>query len=85
MGNFSRLQTRQQTKHMTLVSLKNIEEQLPPPHFMRVHKQYIINLQHITSIDSAGEVILAGGESIPVGAVYRNGLMKIIQEKSLLR
>ncbi len=85
MGNFSRLQTRQQTKHMTLVSLKNIEEQLPSPNFMRVHKQYIINLQHITSINSAGEVILAGGENIPVGAVYRNGLMKIIQERSLLR
>jgi two-component system LytT family response regulator len=85
MGNFSRLQTRQQTKHMTLVSLKNIEEQLPQPFFMRVHKQYIINLQHIVSINSAGEVIMAGGETIPVGAVYRNSLMKIIQERSLSR
>jgi DNA-binding LytR/AlgR family response regulator len=85
MGNFSRLYTNGQKNHITLVSLKNIEQQLPAAHFTRVHKQYIINLQHIQSLSSDGEVQLTGGHSIPSGAMYKAVLLDMINNKVLLR
>ena len=85
MGNFSRLHTAEQKKHITLVSLKNIEQQLPASLFMRVHKQYIINLHHMVSLSAEGEVLLSSGHSIPAGAIYKNGLLDFVNTKTLVR
>lgn len=85
MGNFSRLHTIENKKHVTLVSLKNIEAYLAHQHFMRIHKQYIINLKHIVSLASNGEVVLTGGHSVPLSINHKPDLMEIINKNSLLR
>lgn len=85
MGNFSRLHTTQNKKHVTLVSLKNIEAQLSPQQFMRVHKQYIINLKHIQSISSNGDVVLLGGHTVSLSTIYKTALMDIVNKKILSR
>jgi two-component system, LytTR family, response regulator len=84
MGNFSKLQTLGK-KHLTLVSLKNMETQLPSPCFIRVHKQYIINLQHIVSVTSLGGILLSGGYSIPIGELYKAALMEVVNKKVMIR
>lgn len=85
MGNFSKLHTVQKN-HITLLSLKNMEQQLSEGMFKRVHKQYIINLQHIVSINaSEGELNLSNGENIPIGAAYKTSLLDIINKNILLR
>jgi two-component system LytT family response regulator len=84
MGNFSKLHTLQK-KHLALISLKNMAQQLPAAGFMRVHKQFIINLQHIISLSSDGEVYLTGGHAIPLGDMYKTALMEVINKKMLFR
>jgi two-component system LytT family response regulator len=84
MGNFSQLFTAQGKKHITLVSLKNMEQQLPTLQFMRVHKQFIVNLQHIAAIND-GELKLTGDHSIPIGAAYKTALMEVVNKKIFLR
>ncbi len=85
MGNFSRLHTIENKKHVTLVSLKNIEAYLATQNFMRVHKQYIINLKHIVSLASNGEVILTGGHAVPLSNNHKPELMDIINKNILAR
>lgn len=36
---------------LSLLSLKKLEEELPGSSFMRVHRSYIVNLQHIQSVE----------------------------------
>ncbi len=85
MGNFSKLHT-QQKNHITLLSLKNMEEQLSVSQFKRVHKQFIINLQHIQSINGVGnEVILTNNQILPIGASYKAALLETINASILLR
>jgi DNA-binding LytR/AlgR family response regulator len=38
-------------RHMSYMTLKGIEGQLPPGRFVKVHKSYIISRQHIRSLD----------------------------------
>lgn len=84
MGNFSKICTTLKT-HITLVSLKNIEEQLPNERFIRVHKQYIIHLPHIISITASAEITLINNHIIPLGNTYKLVLMEAIQQKTINR
>lgn len=54
---------------MSLQSIKNIEEKLPPALFMRVHKSYIVALQKINTVEKSR--IFIGNVVIPVGESYR--------------
>ncbi|MBQ8281057.1 MAG: response regulator transcription factor [Lachnospiraceae bacterium] len=55
--------------------LSTIEQQLLPYGFVRVHKQFLVNLSQIKKFDSK-TLILSNGESIPL----RRGMSKKIQD-----
>lgn len=55
-------------------SLKTLEEKLPDRRFMRVHRSYIVNVDHINAIED--NYILISDKSIPIGKTYREDLMK---------
>lgn len=70
LANFSRVHTVDGRQLMVLINLKNLENQLPPESFIRIHKQYLINWQHIL-VYSTDRVTLAGQLELPVGETYR--------------
>lgn len=85
MGDFSRIMTNSQRSHFILVSLKNLEKQLPEKLFLRVHKQYIINILHVANISSA-DIRLANNTVIPISSVYRQQLLdEVVHKKTLTR
>jgi two-component system LytT family response regulator len=82
LGDYSKIFTHSE-KHVTLVSLKNLEKQLPGPIFKRVHKQYIVNLDHIVTI-SANEVHLSNKHVIPISMACRQEVMDLIVNNNML-
>ena len=64
---------------LSLMSLKQLEEELPADRFMRVHRSYIIHKTKILSINKNRIVI--GKKQIPVGETYRKQFMAIIEGK----
>jgi two-component system LytT family response regulator len=84
MGDFSKLHTINNKKHIVLISLKNIDKQLPPNMFTRIHKQYIINLLHIVSVGNT-EITLANNSIVPISNVYKQELLEAVVEKKTLK
>jgi two-component system LytT family response regulator len=85
MGDFSKIITTRQKIHFVLISLKNLEKQLPADIFLRVHKQYIINILHIQTI-SVADIKLNSNDIIPVSVAYKQALQdNVINKKSLTR
>ena len=82
MGDFSKIFTAT-NKHITLVNLKNLEKQLPAT-FLRVHKQYIINLNQIATI-STNEIHLNHDHKVPLSIANKQELMEKIIDKTLSR
>jgi DNA-binding LytR/AlgR family response regulator len=82
MGDFSKLFTRND-KHIVLVGLKNLEKQLPSKIFSRVHKQYIININHITTLTNH-EVHLTHNFIVPISASNRQELLEKSIDKKIL-
>ncbi|RLJ72625.1 LytR/AlgR family response regulator transcription factor [Pedobacter alluvionis] len=82
MGDFSKLFTSSD-KHVILVSLKNLEKQLPSKIFSRVHKQYIININHIVTLTNH-EVHLDHNFLVPISAANRQELLERSIDKKIL-
>jgi DNA-binding LytR/AlgR family response regulator len=56
-------------------SMKECETELRPYYFTRVHKSYLVNLAYVDNIKSS-DIVLTGGEMIPIGKVYRETLLQ---------
>jgi two-component system, LytTR family, response regulator len=62
------------------MSLKSIEEKLPPGKFFRIHKSYIIALSHITAIRRNS--VFLGDLELPLSDLYKDDLMREIGQGS---
>ncbi len=69
---------------MPLITLKELEERLLYPQFMRVHKSYIVAYEAIVGID--GNDLIVQGEKkevkIPIGAMYREQVFALTRDAS---
>lgn len=65
---------------MALLTFRDLEERLPEPRFLRVHKSFIVAYEHITAIDSSEIIIIVEKKTvkIPIGATYREKFFSII-------
>ncbi len=59
-----------------LYSLKDLMEELPKGRFLRIHRSFIVSLNHVEMADAAS-VIVAGVE-LPVGPSYRDNVLKVL-------
>lgn len=76
MRDYVAVHTPQQ-RILTLTSMTNILKKLPSDRFMRVHKSYIIGLQHITLIQN--NKVIIGDREIPISNSYKDDLAKFIE------
>lgn len=64
-------------KIMSLQTFRKLETQLPEQNFVRVHKSYMVALQHITSVERSH--ILIGLTVIPIGETYRQNFFQRLE------
>ena len=74
-GNYVTLHTLK-GKILVLQNLKKFEEQLMPYQFIRVHKSFIVSLNHIESIEKGW--ILIDKQEIPIGESYREPFQQFL-------
>jgi len=66
------------TPLLSLNSLKNMEELLPENQFMRIHRSYIISLDHIASISR--NTVNMGQTAIAVSDHYKENFLKFVNK-----
>lgn len=59
-------------QYLVLATLSNMQEQLPPQKFVRIHRSYIVNVDKIASVK--GNRIFLPDYELPVGKLYKNAL-----------
>ncbi|MBA4146436.1 MAG: DNA-binding response regulator [Cytophaga sp.] len=73
-GNYVKVFTTD-TVHLSLTTTAELEQKLDRDRFIRIHKSYIVALQHITKI-VGGELLLINGAVLPVGNTFRRELLE---------
>ena len=72
-GNYLELYCTDE-KHLVRSSMKNFVQKLPANRFLQVHKSYLVNLEHIKSIDHRN--VRIDDELIPIGRAFLDEIKK---------
>jgi DNA-binding LytR/AlgR family response regulator len=66
-------------KHMTYLTMKEIEHHLPKPLFARIHRSFIININFVKVIER-GQIRLESGEGLILGDNYKKKFLDLMDE-----
>lgn len=77
MGDYRCIQTTSK-KILTLQPLAELESALPKTLFCRVHKSYLVSIQHIHSVER--QRIRIGKELIPISEPYKDTFYRLIEQ-----
>lgn len=65
-------------KTLTRMTLTEAQGMLPDQHFFKIHKSYLVNLNHIQKIERH-QVIISNGDVVPLSATYREALLEALR------
>ena len=83
MLNYVMLYTNSR-KMMVYLTIKSLEEQLPPDIFLKVHKSFIVNMNKIKSIE--GNILDVGSQKIPISQNLKEKVIsEIVKDKMIKR
>lgn len=66
---------------LTRMTMKAMEEKMPPNTFVRTHKSFLAAVQKITAVKR--DVVCIGTKEIPVSGFYKDHLMKIFNPREI--
>lgn len=74
-----------QTRVITLQTMKSLEHKLPDTQFMRIHRSYIVNIEKINAIIGNMVEVMEKNQAkhLPIGKNYREELLKMINKNRL--
>ena len=76
-GKYSALQVRDR-KYNVKASLKDLLQKLPSDRFVRVSRNFVVNLNRIQHIDTFQYTVKVGDMEIPISRTYKEELMRHI-------
>jgi two-component system LytT family response regulator len=69
-------------KHITYLSMNEIEKLLPSTRFIRIHRSFIINIDKIKTIDG-NKVILSQTIVLPLGNLFKDAFVNMVGARTL--
>jgi len=82
MSEYLKIHLDNQKPIITLLSMKKMEDYLPPTLFMRIHRSYIVNLQKIQEVNK-NRVILDADTYLPIGDLYKDRFNEYLEQNFL--
>jgi DNA-binding LytR/AlgR family response regulator len=66
-------------KHLTYLTMKEIEHHLPKPLFARIHRSFIINVNYVKVIER-GQIKMQNGDTLTMGDYYKQRFLDLMDE-----
>ena len=76
-NNYTKIVITDRRHFIISKTLKDVQEVLEEEHFLRVHRQYLINLNHVKQLNrNEGMLTMDNGEYIPIARAQKERLME---------
>ncbi|MFD1469979.1 LytR/AlgR family response regulator transcription factor [Hymenobacter caeli] len=66
------------SKHIVYSTMRAVADKFPAARFVRVHRSFIVNLQHVQAVEDGAVVV--DGKHIPVGQTYARDVMQRVNK-----
>jgi two-component system LytT family response regulator len=83
LGDFVNIFLQSGEKKIALVSMKNLEQQLPQQLFLRISRSHLVNIQKVTAVDS--DAVHIGKLQLLIGKTYTDIVMHAIVGKHAIK
>ncbi len=83
MSEYLKIHVEGQRPMIVLLSMKKLEERLPS-YFLRIHRSYIVNMRRVLEV-TKNRVVMEADTYLPVGDMYKEALVKYLEDKYLGR
>lgn len=70
-------------QHIVWISLKSLNEQLSDKRFMRIHRSYILNTEHVQSINNVD--VKVANRTLPLSEQFKQELFDVYVKKHLIK
>ncbi len=74
LGDYINIFTTDNKRHTVHITLRGIEEKLPPSKFYRLHRSYMVALDHIDGVEEGTAYV--GKHPLPIGEQFKKELLK---------
>lgn len=82
LKDYVRIYLSDNIKIMSLMNMKNLEECLPKPEFMRTHRSYIVHMTKIESVDRFR--LILGNVHIPISDSYKESVLEYLDKHTMM-
>lgn len=83
-GNYSKVYFKNRKPLVVSKTLQDFEDTLDENHFMRLHRSYLVNLDHAQLFNTKEKyLLLSDGSNVPVSSRRKTALLKICQSISI--
>lgn len=76
LGDFVNIYLVSGEKKIALVSMKNLEQQLPAAHFVRISRTHMVNKHKITALETG--VVMLDKLQLPIGKTYNEAVIQLV-------
>lgn len=85
-NNYTSVQTKSGKRYLVSRPMKDFERVLPPDMFLRTHKSYIININHLKDFNNyaGGTAVLSDGVEVPVSKRREPVFFNMLRKFSLM-
>ena len=73
-GKFIKMITKE-TSYFVKIALKELERKLPKKSFVRIHRNYLISINHLKDVATHNNTVRIAGNDIPIGNSYKGDLI----------
>lgn len=81
IDNYVKIHLSDGTSVMSKIPLRNIERQLPPDGFVRIHRSFVVSRKRIVSFTRSEVTLEKEGKSLPVGKKYADDVMRLLRDE----
>lgn len=81
IDNYVKIHLSDGTSVMSKIPLRNIERQLPPDGFVRIHRSFVVSRKRIVSFTRSEVTLEKEGKSLPVGKKYAADVMRLLMDE----
>lgn len=78
-GNYSILHTVQK-KYAIKTSLKQLKRKLSPHLFVQIHRNYIVQIPHVDTVDITSAEVHLNGRNYPIGGKFKNAFIQQLNQ-----